>query len=100
MNNFDVLARLIIPGIFVVIWLLNQLFNKEVNPPANRTPLGPRPGGLPPAPRPGERSTGGEPTMRFSSTSPPRRADDVVVIRAEPTRPSAVGGAAGRRQAR
>jgi hypothetical protein len=54
--NLEMLFKLIIPAIFVVLWTLNSLFNKELqnqqrNPRAT-SPLGPRPG-LAPLNRPG-----------------------------------------------
>jgi hypothetical protein len=84
------LFKLIVPAVLLLVWALNQLFNKEVNPPINRgTGLGPRPGGLPPAPRSMDRGTGGN-------------ADDVLVIRPETIRaqPRPGTSVAARRQAR
>jgi hypothetical protein len=53
--NIEMLFKLIIPAIFVVLWTLNSLFNKELQNQqrAQRagSPLGPRPG-LPPLNRP------------------------------------------------
>ena len=94
-NNFESMMRLVIPGIFLLIWAVNQLFNKELNPGANRLPApGPRQGGLPPAPRPMDRSAPPQPrdpTMRFGTqaTTERRGNDEVLVIRSEPIRPQA-----------
>ena len=100
-NNFDAIWRLVVPGILLLIWAVNQLFNKELNPGANRLPApGPRPNGLPPAPRPMERlvtpqqppqmepQPRHDPTMRFGAqtTTERRGNDEVLFIRAEPQR--------------
>jgi hypothetical protein len=85
--------KLIVGGAFLLVWALTQLFNKEVNPTPNRTQgFGPRPGGLPPAPRPLERGSGLDSGGAFSSGSSTRRgSDDVLIIRAEQTRPPRLG---------
>lgn len=57
-NNAEALLKLLVPAIFFLIWAINQVVNRETPTPPQRNgnPLGPRPGGLPPAPRPVERS--------------------------------------------
>jgi hypothetical protein len=86
--------RLIVPGALFLIWIVNQLLNKELKPnPADRpVGIGPRPGGPPPTPRTSPRDPR-DPTMRFTTTptarpGPIRSAadDEVIVIRAEPPR--------------
>lgn len=56
------LARLVIPGIVLVLWALNQLFGKEeANAQARAAKILPKPGNLPPAPRPRVRQGGAAP---------------------------------------
>jgi hypothetical protein len=104
MNNLDPLLRLLVPLIiFLVISALNQIFNKETGAAAAKGQgLGPRPGGLPPAPRPGERAGVGDPNLlRYGPSGSSRRNEfeDIIVLRPEPTRPSA-RSAPQRRQGR
>ncbi len=110
-NNIEGLFKLLVPAIFLILWALNQIFNKEGTPARSRPgtggPLGPRPGGLPPAPRPLDRSiaTGREPSR--PSTPPPggsrARDDEIVIIQSETTRPLTsprpTNGASGARRA-
>ncbi|MEO6810969.1 MAG: hypothetical protein ABI353_17800 [Isosphaeraceae bacterium] len=97
--------RLIVPGALFLIWIVNQLLNKEIKPnlnPAERpVGAGPRPGGPPPAPRTSPRDPR-DPTMRFTNTSTARQGpvrsaadDDIIVIRAEPTKFSASSTSSG-----
>src|SRR3982750_532771 len=93
----DVPIKLIIGAIFLVFWVLNQLFgqeNKAAPGPAKGQPLGPRPPvRLPPAPRPAEAPVARDPTLRWpglpaSERAPARvpmapRSEDVLVIRPE-----------------
>jgi hypothetical protein len=53
MNKFELLAKLIVPAFFLIVWALNQIFNKETpaTPARGNRPVGP-PGGRPPAPKP------------------------------------------------
>lgn len=86
--------RLIIPGALFLIWVVNQLLNKELKPtpnPAERPGgVGPGPGGPPPAPRTSPRDPR-DPAMRFSNAPTARQGavrsaadDEIIVIRAEP----------------
>jgi hypothetical protein len=94
----ELLIKLIIAAIFLVFWVLNQLFgqeNKATLGPARGQPLGPRPPVRlpPPAPRPVEAPVARDPTLRWPSPSgsesmPSRspaasRDEDVLVIRPE-----------------
>lgn len=114
----DELLKLVIPAIFLIVWAVGQLLNRE----AAKPPRPPRPraaGGLPPrpdlAPRPREAPRLPEPTMRWGdqeeSKPPsiparpllePRRTvgdpDEIVILgsetgppRAAPHRPAARG---------
>jgi len=52
-NNFEILAKLIVPAFFLIVWALNQILNKEApaTPARGSRPVGP-PGGRPPTPAP------------------------------------------------
>lgn len=98
-NNIDNLFRLLVPAIFLVLWALHQLFNKENAPPPTNRPgggLGPRPGG-PPRPAtdygrevPYRDPTGPVPGPTRAASSAPE--DEIVIIRSETARPAGVGG--------
>ena len=51
MNKFEVFAKLIVPAFFLIVWALNQIFNKETpaTPARGNRPVGP-PGGRPAVP--------------------------------------------------
>ena len=51
MNKFELIAKLIVPAFFVIVWIINQLTNKETpaTPVRGGRPVGP-PGARPPAP--------------------------------------------------
>lgn len=90
-NNIEVLLKLIVPAIFVVVWTINSLFNKEIqNQQRQRSarpvgnPLGPRPG-LPPLnrptpsdPRPEPAGFGGAPPSPWRESDKPN--EGVVVV--------------------
>ncbi|MFO0959458.1 MAG: hypothetical protein U0800_18830 [Isosphaeraceae bacterium] len=93
MNLADLL-KLIIPAIFLVIWAVNQLLGKEeVTAPPRGQPVGPRPGGLPPAPRPpvSREVPQGWPSPSAAATPPRAKpkadafadSDDIFVIRGD-----------------
>lgn len=103
--------KLIVPAIFLVFWVLNQLFgqeNKAAPAPAKGQPLGPRPPGrMPPAPRPSTAPVVRDPTLRWPSPSEsggvsvrrptPSGAEEILIIRPEaPPRPGG-GGTSARR---
>lgn len=78
--NLSDLLKLLIPAVFLIIWALNQLLGKEeVTAPPRGQPIGPRPGGLPPAPRP--------PSSQVSALGRP--ASSVGTPPANPSRPLA-----------
>lgn len=92
--NLGDLLKLVIPALFLVIWAVNQLLGKEeVTAPPRGQPIGPRPGGLPPAPRP-PASQEVPQGWTSSPTAPPQpptprpkpvafQPEDVFVIRAD-----------------
>lgn len=96
-NNIDNLFKLLVPAIFLILWALNQLFNKENNPQAGRPggSLGPRPGSrpatIPPRPAPGNtRPEVADPRNPYaaSRTTPPTASEDgIVILRSETVRP-------------
>jgi hypothetical protein len=51
-NKFEILAKLIVPAFFLIVWALNQIFNKETpaTPARGNRPVGPPGGGRPPGP--------------------------------------------------
>jgi hypothetical protein len=81
-QNADALFKLIIPGIFLLLWILGQLFNREMNEARNGRrplgdPLGPRPD------RPGR--PGGVPDSGLDPSDPmsvidPRTGRPVAVV--------------------
>lgn len=103
-GNMEILFKLFFPAIVLIAWALNQVLNKETVATPNRgQPLGPRPGGLPPAPRPLERKVANSPygPGRSTSSSAPGRTsldDEIIIIRAENVRPAS--NAPARPQAR
>lgn len=111
MNLADLL-KLVIPAIFLVIWAVNQLLGKEeVTAPPRGQPIGPRPGGLPPAPRPpvsrdvsqGWPSPASSPAPpQVKPKAPSTDTDDIFVIRgdADPFVRPGRGQASARRQSR
>jgi hypothetical protein len=94
-NELEILAKLIIPALFLIAWALNQVLNKEAQqPPAGPLPRRP-PGGLPPAPMPGQRPAPREVIWQESPPPPPRREpmagpDEIIILGSEtkPLRPS------------
>jgi hypothetical protein len=103
-------SNFIVPLTFLAIWALTSLFNREAKPLPNRPGSRPVP---PPGPRPGERvggPAGRDPTTRrpvaqgFEPRRPaPGRDEDVLIIQAEPIRPTPPktgAGASARRVAR
>lgn len=107
-NDLDALLKLIIPAIFLIVWAISQLANREEPQPKPR-PLPRGGGGLPPRPLPGPRprEAGGpreQPPMRWGepaeplATVPqepePRRGpappDEIVILGTEirPPRPT------------
>lgn len=109
--NIEMLFKLIIPAIFVVLWTLNSLFNKELQNQQKiqrgGSPLGPRPG-YPPLAGTGGPERGNDP--RDLPRSRPRRNEEegLVILagegpppwaeRAAPTRSS--GGGMSKKPAR
>ncbi len=95
-NNVDALFKLLVPAIFLVLWALNQLFNKEnqAQPGRPGSSLGPRPGS-PNAPRPAPGSTRPEiadpknPYAANRSAPPAGKDDEIVILRSETVRPPA-----------
>lgn len=115
----DDLLKLIIPAIFLIVWALGQLLNREkANPQPQPRPIPREGGGLPTrpelAPRPREPSRLPEPTMRWGDlettaepiperpVAKPRRttaeSEEIVILgseigppRASPHRPAARG---------
>lgn len=92
--NLGDLLKLIIPALFLVIWAVNQLLGKEeVTAPPRGQPIGPRPGGLPPAPRPPASASQQVPqgsAQPASPAQPPRpkpasfaNPEEIFVIRAD-----------------
>lgn len=116
--DFGDLAKLIVPGIVLVFWALNQLFGKEDAAAPNRNPqLGPKPSNLPPAPRPRPRpgepapaattpkswSNGFDPVRTPASAAKPAGHEDVFIIGPDAGRPGSKrpgGGGGGRRSGR
>ncbi len=83
MQNLHVLYQLLIPALFLVLWALNQLFNKEAAG-ANRPGggLGPRPGGAPPTPRPRPRPA----HQPEPIGARPAGEDEIMILESEPRR--------------
>jgi hypothetical protein len=76
------LLRWIVPAIILISLALNQILGKEEPRPVRGPAQGPRPGGLPPAPRPpASRDLGN------AKSRPNAPAEEVFIIRAEPTTP-------------
>lgn len=97
-QNLHVLYQLLVPALFLVLWALNQLFNKEIqggNRPGGG--LGPRPGGVPPTNRPRP-----QPAFRPEPIGArPETEDEILVLKSEPpSRPSTPPPAPGRRPPR
>jgi hypothetical protein len=96
-NQLEILAKLIIPALFLLAWALNQVLNKEAPaPPAGPLPRRP-PGGLPPAPMPGQRPAPREVIWQETAPPPPRREpmagpDEIIILGSEtrPARPAPV----------
>jgi hypothetical protein len=82
-RDVDELLKLVIPAVFLIVWALGQLLNREQPQPRPR-PVPRGEGGLPPrpdlAPRPRERSPVPQPTMRWGDAEEQRE-------RSEPERP-------------
>lgn len=97
-NNLDNLFKLLVPVVFMILWALNQLFNKENAPQQAGRPsggLGPRPGSQPgspalrssPAP---SRPEGLGPRPSFPTTQPdssPVGDDEIMILRSESIQP-------------
>ena len=114
MNKFDELLKLIIPAIFLIVWALSQLFNREGQPARQRSRPMPREGGgaggLPRRPMPGDRDPSTRwPELEEPSLSTPvqeerrRRNDEIVILgtetrapRTPPHRPATRGSSRSR----
>jgi hypothetical protein len=113
-NNADTLFKLLVPAIFLILWALNQLFNKEGTPaeaPRAGGGLGPRPT-FPPRPTPNYAEApvaAGYNRPRNDDRRPNERSDndDILIIDGGSNVPTAVvvpgarpGPGQGRRQGR
>jgi hypothetical protein len=68
-NKFEVLAKLIVPAFFLIVWALNQILSKETpaTPARGNRPVGP-PGGRTPQQKPRPKQT--EEDRAFATTDP------------------------------